>query len=587
MSVIDEVKQRTDIAAVVGQYVALTKAGRTLRALCPFHTEKTPSFFVYPDRQSWHCFGACSTGGDVFSFIMKKENIDFGEALRLLAQRAGVAMPSKLEKDPEKDKKERICRVNEAAAQYFHNQLLNTPTAEKVRHYLNSRGVSDKTIANFQIGFSPSSREGLKQYLVEKGYTESELLDAGLVVASENGRTYDRFRGRLMFPIQDERRHTTGFGARVLDDSLPKYINSPQTPVVDKSGSLYGINLASSAIRQQNLVVIVEGYVDVIIAHQNGFANVVASMGTAITDKQVNTLKRLTGNLALALDADSAGEEAMLRCVAYENILDSELKVILLPEGEDPDDVIKENAGIWQELVKKAIPVLDYTFDVVAAKLDLSTASGKSSAAHRLLPMIAEIKNVVRRGHYLQKLASLIRVSEHNLEDELRKMKAGHDRQPSGREATGLALRPIFSNPREEYCLALLLRYPELKGQSESLLPEYFDNSENREIFLALQKEGVNDLASMRDKLDAAVWEHLETIASKDIPAGRIEQKYNDCILSLRKKFLQNLETKKAEVLLSERETGGTAAELAKQEEQGIEVKTKLLEVFNQKTSRG
>lgn len=587
MSIIDEVKQRTDIEAVIGQYTTLKKAGRTLRALCPFHTEKTPSFFVYPDRQSWHCFGACATGGDVFSFIMKKEGIDFGEALRLLAERAGVTIPSKLEKDPEKDKKERLYRANEAAAQYFHNQLLNSPAAEKARHYLTKRGVSSKTIDDFQIGFSPNSREALRAYLIEKVYTESELVDAGLIIASEDGRTYDRFHGRMMFPIQDARGHVTGFGARVMDDSLPKYINSPQTTLFDKSGSLYGINLASSAIRKHDLAVIVEGYMDVIIAHQYGFANVVASMGTAITDKQVNTLKRLSGNLALALDADSAGEEAMLRCIAYENILDAELKVILLPEGKDPDEVIKENSGVWQALVEKAIPVLDYTFDIVTAKLDLSTANGKSLAARRLLPNIAEIKDVIRQGHYLQKLSRLTKVSALKLEAEVRKIKVGGGKQISKREGTGPALRSIFSSPREEYCLALLLRYPELMGQNEGLLPEYFDNSANREIYLTLQKEGLDNFASLRNKLDAAIWEHLEAIANKDIPAGRIEQKYNDCVLSLRKKFLQDLEAKKAEVLLSEREMGGTIAELAKQEEQGTENKTKLLEVFIQKTSRG
>tara|TARA_B100000315_G_scaffold122026_1_gene111877 strand:+ start:2202 stop:3968 length:1767 start_codon:yes stop_codon:yes gene_type:complete len=588
MSVIDEVKQGTDIVAVIAQYTTLSKAGRALRALCPFHSEKHPSFFVYPEQQSWHCFGACSTGGDVFSFLMKKENIDFGETLRLLAQRAGVTIPSKLGKDPEKGKKERLYRVNEAATRYFHSQLLSSPLAEKARQYLTNRTVLDKAITDFQLGFSPNSWEALKRHLSKMGYTDDELLDAGLIIASADGKAHDRFRGRLMFPIRDDRGHTTGFGTRVLDDSSPKYINSPQTPIFDKSGSLYGINLAASAIRQLNQAVIVEGYFDVVIAHQYGFTNVVASMGTAITDKQVNILKRLTGNLVLALDADSAGEEAMLRCVSYENTLDSELKVILLPEGKDPDDVIKENTSTWQELAGRATPVVDYTFDINAAKLDLTTASDKSLAARRLLPIIAEIKDMVRQSHYLQKLASLINVSGRNLEAELRKINGAQEKRLSKREI--LTPRPIsgslLSNPLEEYCLTLLLRCPELKEQSESLLPEYFDNSENREIFLAWQQ--VNpDISQLRDKLDASIREHLEVIANKDIPAGQIKQKYIGCILNLRKRFLQNMEIKRAEVLLSERELGGTAAELAKQEEQGIEVKTRLLEIFIQKTNKG
>ena len=574
--------------AVIAQYTTLSKAGRALRALCPFHSEKHPSFFVYPEQQSWHCFGACSTGGDVFSFLMKKENIDFGETLRLLAQRAGVTIPSKLGKDPEKGKKERLYQVNEAATRYFHSQLLSSPLAEKARQYLTNRTVLDKAITDFQLGFSPNSWEALKRHLSKMGYTDDELLDAGLIIASADGKARDRFRGRLMFPIRDDRGHTTGFGTRVLDNSSPKYINSPQTPIFDKSGSLYGINLAASAIRQLNQAVIVEGYFDVVIAHQYGFTNVVASMGTAITDKQVNILKRLTGNLVLALDADSAGEEAMLRCVSYENTLDSELKVILLPEGKDPDDVIKENTSTWQELAGRATPVVDYTFDINAAKLDLTTASDKSLAARRLLPIIAEIKDMVRQSHYLQKLASLINVSGRNLEAELRKTNGAQEKRLSKREI--LTPRPIsgslLSNPLEEYCLTLLLRCPELKEQSESLLPEYFDNSENREIFLAWQQVNPN-ISQLRDKLDASIQEHLEAIANKDIPAGQIKQKYIDCILNLRKRFLQNLEIKRAEVLLSERELGGTAAELAKQEEQGIEVKTRLLEIFIQKTNKG
>ncbi|HJM37081.1 MAG TPA: DNA primase, partial [Dehalococcoidales bacterium] len=543
MSVVDEVKQGTDIVAVIAQYTTLSKAGRTLRALCPFHSEKHPSFFVYPEQQSWHCFGSCSTGGDVFSFLMKKENINFGETLRFLAQRAGVTIPSKLGKDPERGKKERLYQVNEDATRYFHSQLLSSPLAEKARQYLTNRAVLDKAITDFQLGFSLNSWEALKRHLSKMGYTNDELFDAGLITASADGKAHDRFRGRLMFPIRDDRGHITGFGTRVLDDSSPKYINSPQTPIFDKSGSLYGINLAASAIRQLNKAVIVEGYFDVIIAHQYGFANVVASMGTAITDKQVNILKRLTGNLVLALDADSAGEEAMLRCVSYENTLDSELKVILLPEGKDPDDVIKENTSTWQELAGKATPVVDYTFDINAAKLDLTTASDKSLAARRLLPIIAEIKDMVRQSHYLQKLASLINVNGRNLEAELRKINGAQEKRLSKREI--LTPRPIseslLSNPLEEYCLTFLLRCPELKEQSESLLPEYFDNIENREIFLAWQQV-YPDISQLRDKLDVSIREHFEAIANKDIPAGQIEQKYSDCILNLRKRFLQNLE---------------------------------------------
>jgi len=584
MSVIDEVKQRIDILEVVSQYVKLTKSGRTFRGLCPFHSEKHPSFFVYPERQSWHCFGACNTGGDVFSFVMKKEGIDFGEVLRLLAQRAGIALPSRLEPSAKRDEQERLYQINEVAAQYFHNLLLNSPAGEKARSYVASRGLSPETITSFQLGFSPNSWEALKQHLMERGYTESELLPAGLVVETEAGGTHDRFRNRLMFPISDVKGRITGFGARALDDSLPKYLNSPQTQIFDKSSSLYGINLATAAIRQQNMVVIVEGYMDVITAHQNGFNNVVASMGTAVTEKQVSAVKRLTKNMALALDADAAGEEAMLRAVGHENTLDAEVKVIILPKGKDPDDVIKKDTKTWQKLLEKALPVVDYTFNMVTSKFDLTTAKDKSLTVDKLLPIIAEIKDPVRQAHYLQKLARLVNVAERKLEAALKGIKPSPSRrrvEEPKPEAVAQALRPVFSSPVEEYCLALLLQHPELKAYPQHPLPEYFQNSEDREIFIAWQQ--VSDLSSLRDKLDPAIWEHLDYLLTKSLPPNQIEEKYADAVLRLREGFLRSLATKREAALALEAELGGTAAELAKLEEQGIEISLQLGEVFSQK----
>jgi len=588
MSVIDEVKQRIDIVEVVSQYASLTKAGRTFRALCPFHSEKHPSFFVYPEQQSWHCFGACNTGGDIFSFVMKKENMSFGEALRLLAQRAGVTIPSRFEAGAESKEKERLYQVNQAAAQYFHNLLVNSPAAEKARNYVTSRDFSAKTISDFQLGYSLNSWDALKQYLTERDYTEDELLTAGLVVQTEEGKTHDRFRNQLMFPILDARGHTIGFGARVLDDSLPKYINSPQTPIFDKSGTLYGINLAAAAIRQQDTAVIVEGYMDTITAHQNGFNNVIASMGTSVTEKQVNTLKRLTKNVALALDADAAGEEAMLRSVGYENILDAEVRIIVLPGGKDPDDVIKEDKNSWQRLVEEAIPVVDYTFNTVTSRLDLKTARDKSLAVDKLLPIVAEIKDAVRQAHYLQKLGQLVKLSERSLEAALGKIRTSQSRrrikEPKP-EDVSRAVRPLLSSPIEEYCLALLLQYPELKNRSEGLLPEYFESSQNHEIFIAWQQ--AKDLPSLKDKLDTALHEEVDKLINRSLSTNQIEQKFASCVLRLREQFLRGLVAKTEEVLALEAESGGTAAELAKLEEQGIEVSVQLGEVFAQRARRG
>ena len=587
MSVINEVKQRTDIVEVIGQYVSLKKAGRNLTALCPFHSEKHPSFFVYPEQQSWHCFGACNTGGDIFSFIMKKESLDFGDALRLLAQKAGVTIPSRFEREDGKEKREEQHQINEAATRYFHNLLLNSPAAEKARSYVAGRGFTPKTIADFQLGFSLDSWDSLKQYMLDRSYNENVLLDAGLILAGDDGKTHDRFRGRLMFPIRDVRGRTIGFGARALDDSLPKYLNSPQAPLFDKSSILYGIDLAAKSIRQQDMAVIVEGYIDVITAHQNSITNVVASMGTAVTEKQVSILKRLTKNLILALDADAAGEEAMLRSISYENTLNAEVRVIMLPEGKDPDDVIKEDAKSWHDLVAKAIPVVDYTFNMVTSRFDLTTARGKSLAVERLLPVVTAIEDPVRQAHYLQQLARLVKVSMHQLETALGRMRPSPSRrkiQEPTQEATTRALRPIVSVPLEEYCLALLLQHPELKANSKDLSPEYFENSENREIFIAWQQAG--DLTSLKEIVDTTIHEHLDSLVNKGLPSNQVEKRYADYARRLRERFLKNLEAKRAEIFALEAESGGIGADLAKLEQEGIEPSIQLRDIFTQERQR-
>ena len=582
MSVIDEVKQKIDIVDVASQYTKLIKAGRNFRGLCPLHSEKDPSFFVYPDQQSWHCFGACNTGGDAFSLVMKKQGIDFGEALQLLAQKAGVSLPTRAE--AEGGKKPKLYQINQAAAEYFYNLLISSPTAEAVRNYIARRGLSLKTVADFQLGFSPNSWEALKQHLVETGYSEDDLLEAGLIVESEDKKRHDRFRNRLMFPIHDNRGHTIGFGARALDDSMPKYLNSPQTPVFNKSSVLYGIDLAMPSIRQQEMAVIVEGYMDVITAHQHGFSNVVASMGTAVTERQIGSLKRLTKNLVLALDADAAGEEAMLRCVDYENITGSEIRAIIMPQGRDPDDVIKEDPQNWPKLLEEALPVIDFTFDQALAGLDLTTAKGKSLATERLFPVIDEIKDDTRQAHYLQKLATKLDVSFSTLERsfaayKVRKRRTSKAVAPESIKPT---VRTTLSNPREEYCLALLLQHPELKEQCRELSPEYFADTKNREIFLAYIK--TKDVKLIKRKLDSAFHEYIDYLMGKEAPANKLEMRLADYALRLRETHLRSRQDKYTEALVLARESGGSAAELAKLEEQGIEISAQMAEVFTQRS---
>jgi len=581
MSTVDEVKQKLDIVEVIGQYVKLTKAGRNFKAVCPFHNEKTPSFYVFPERQSWHCFGACSTGGDVFTFVMKKEGLDFGETLRLLADKAGVALPSKIEVGPKKDEKEKLFQVNEAAVQYYHNLLVNSAGGEKAKNYLLNRGLTTKTINDFQLGVSPNAWEMLMTYLKEKGFSESEMMDAGLILKNEEGKTHDRFHNRLMFPIRDARGRTTGFSGRVLDDSLPKYMNSPQTAIFDKSGTIYGIDMASSAIRTKDMVVIVEGYMDVIVAHQYGFNNVVASMGTAITEKHITILKKLTKNIALALDPDTAGEEAMTHSVDYENTAEVEIEVVTLPPDEDPDEVIKRDPKIWEAAIEKASPLAEYMVNFTASKFDLSKTTEKSKLIGQLIPLIARVKNDLRRDRWLRTLSKLTKIEYNVIEGLLKKSLISTNlRQPLNRSKI-VPVDTIGYNAREEYCLAILLQYPELKKQDEGLLPDYFQNTVNREIYCACLE--TEDSIALKERLEPAVREKLDVITTKNTPADRVAAKYTECVLALRKAFLLNQEAMRAEVFAMDSETGGAGAALARLKEEGLEPSIQLKDVFARK----
>jgi DNA primase len=613
MTTITEIKQRLDIVEVITEYVPLQKAGRNFKGSCPFHSEKHPSFFVFPEQQTWHCFGACGTGGDVFSFIMKKEGVDFGQSLRLLAQRAGITLgPPETPAKAEDKEKEKLFHINEAAAQYYHHLLLNTKAGEAARDYLSKRNVALETIMEFQLGFSPDSWEAIKNYLMDKGYKEKELAQAGLIIERENESSYDRFRNRLMFPICDAQGQVTGFGARALDDSLPKYINSPQMATFDKGSSLYGIDKAISAIRKKNLVIIVEGYMDVVLLHQSGWKNVVASMGTSVTEKQVDITKRLSKNIALALDADAAGEGATLRgveilahsldrkampiplssgLVKYENVLDAEIKVISLPQGKDPDEVVIENPTLWGNLVEQALPMLDFAFDVVISKVDINKAKDKSLAIEKLLPLIEEIKDPLRQAHYVQKLARLLKVSEPILMAVSRKLQAAKRKQRAT-EAMDKSRLPhqFVSSSIEEYCLALLLQYPELRHTAQELSPAHFHNTENREIFVKWQH--CSDIPELQSKLDTDLLEHLYYLSHKTFPPAIYENDtakqldLANCILRLQEKLSRTLEAEKEAVLEVERKKGDTSSELSKLEEQGIDSGKQLQEVFVKKGTR-
>jgi DNA primase len=488
----------------------------------------------------------------------------------------------------EDEKKERLFEINEAAAEYYHHLLSSTKVGATARDYLAGRKIMPETITEFRLGFSPDAWETIKNYLVGKGYTEKELVEAGLIIEKEEGGSYDRFRNRLMFPICDNQGRVTGFGARVLDDSLPKYINSPQTPIFDKSNSLYGIDKAKSAIRNRNSVIIVEGYMDVLTAHQHGWQNVVGSMGTSLTDKQVEGIKRLTNNITLALDADLAGEEATLRgkaILAYSNI---EGNVILLPPGKDPDEVIREEPALWQKLVEQAMPIMDFAFQSVISRVDVNKARDKSVAVQKLLPSIYEIKDPVQQSHYVKRLARELKIEESAIRAALRELKVGGRRPRPGKSTEQSCIARQFVSSRiEEDCLSLLLQYPELRPLAQELSAEYFEYTENREIFVKWQHSF--DIASLESKLDSSLLEHLYYLVGRGFPPAIRESEekrrrnLEDCILRLKEKLFRRLETEKEATLEIERAKGGISSELAKLEEQGIDSGLKLQEVFAKK----
>lgn len=495
MTAVDDVKSRIDIVDVIGSRVSLQKAGRNFKANCPFHNEKTPSFIVFPDRGTWHCFGACGTGGDAFSFLQRADNLTFSEALTQLADRAGVTLPDVRRQDESQQREtESLYTALQNAADYFNRILTYSPAGAAALRYLMERGINEESVKDFHLGMAPSGWEGLKHHLSDLGHSEEQLLAAGLIIPRDDsnragdsgGGSYDRFRARLMFPVRDVKGRVIGFGARALDDSQPKYLNSPQTPLFDKSGSLFGIDRAQEAIRAEEEVVLVEGYMDAVQAHQSGFRNVVAIMGTALTDKQVGLVRRLARRYALALDPDAAGEEATRRSLEGAwNIFQREivrgagarqdlyvrrelpkLRVIALPPGRDPDDVIRDDPDDWRRRVAEATPILDYLISWEAGRPESVTSEGRLAAVNRIFPLITALENTFEQQEAFSKLASALKIDESTLEAAVgRPANRRRARPANGRASDASADIPASalddnrSDALEEYLLKLMLEY--------------------------------------------------------------------------------------------------------------------------------
>jgi len=543
MSNIEEIKSRLDIVDLVSESVQLRRSGKNYTGFCPFHSNtRTPAFVVFSETGTWRCFGQCNEGGDIFSFVMKKEGWDFSETLHYLAEKAGVELkPPTPAEQAAAEEGENLRLLLEEAVTFYRHQLVNTPAGKVALNYLHQRGLTDATIEAFGLGYAPDSWDAIQGHFKSRRYSEKELLDAGLLTeraAEQAGapvRIYDRFRHRIMIPIRDERSRMAGFGARILDpEDIPKFLNSPQTAIFDKGRLLYGLDRARKAIRGLDQAVIVEGYLDVIALHQAGFENAVSPMGTALTERQLYLLKRYTRRIVLALDSDAAGSAATLRglqiarqsldresepvfdargLLGHEARLQADIRVSTLPDGMDPDDVVNGDPEEWRHILETARPVVQHVMETLAASRDLDDPKVKTEVAGQVLPLIDELPSAIERDTYRQRLARLLHVDERTLAGETRpgRLRPGRRVQPV-RPAGAIPLPQAAAGTRivqsahtlEAHALGVLLRRPDLlykvdrflqEGGLGRISEEDFQHGDHRAILRVLQESIDQDVA--------------------------------------------------------------------------------------------
>lgn len=421
-----EIKSRLTITDLVSQYVQLKKAGRNLKGLCPFHAEKSPSFIVSPDKGIAYCFG-CHKGGDVFFFLQEMEGVDFVDALKILAERTGVKLEEyHTEKRISKSEKDELLRIHELATEFYEHQLRETPDGAKVLEYLHRRGIHDESIRTFRLGFSPDSYEALYPVLLKEGFTKRMLVSAGVAMSQDTSaeKIYDRFRGRLMFPIFDSMGRIVAFGGRALQkEQEPKYLNSPETVLYQKSHILYGFSHAKSSLKQQQSALVVEGYMDMIAAHQAGVANTVASSGTALTVKQLRLLQPFIQTLYLAFDMDDAGQAAAHRAYELTRDFDFHVKMVQLPEGKDIAEYAKSHVAELQNVLQQAFEYAEYFYQHTLSIYGKETFSEKRKILQEFYPFFFRLKSRIEKDHFIRKLAKDLDLTELQIYDEMKNFK--------------------------------------------------------------------------------------------------------------------------------------------------------------------
>lgn len=510
---VDEIREKCDLVEVVSQYVALRKRGRTLEGLCPFHTEKTPSFHVNPERQIWKCFG-CGEGGDVFSFVQKIDNISFAEAAEILAAKVGIKIERTEQAARQISEKERILRANNIACAYFRSML---PKSAKAQAYLEKRGLNAAIVEKYKIGYAPQEWDSLLSHLITQRVSQADALKAGLIIARENSTGfYDRFRDRLMFPILDTSERVIAFGGRVMGEGEPKYLNSPETPLFYKNKTLYALNFARRAIPARDQLLVVEGYMDAIAAQAAGFENTVATMGTALTEEHVNIISRFTKNVILSFDADSAGLNAALRSSPIFERAGFNVRILNMPKGEDPDSVLRGgDASRFATMLERALPVPDFRIKIVLNKYDMTSEEGKATALKEIVSILAELDSVVDTERLIRHLArfhpnfsSGTTLAEDHLRAEVTRLKSRATRQKhlevgaNKKESSTPAAKPQRKISLVERSERLLLGIIIFQQADASKVFNEVPAKEFSEGSLRLLAESVNRLCADEGKID-------------------------------------------------------------------------------------
>lgn len=522
MSIIDDIKTKADIVQIVSPYVTLQQSGKNLKGLCPFHSERTASFFISPERQTWRCFGACSDGGDVISFIMKIENKEFSETIQSLAETLGIDYKLNIQSDISKNSE--LFEINELAANFFSN-LLESKEGNAGIEYLLARGLNIKTIKQFKLGLSPKQPTALIEYFESIKIPKSKLTEIGL--ASENQKGFrDFFSNRIMFPIQNPKNKIIGFGGRSLENNGPKYLNTAATPIFDKKSILYGYNHVGRLLPKNLPIIIVEGYMDAISAHQYGYNNVVATLGTSITKQHLTQLKKISKKIIQALDSDQAGQSATLRSlestysIFEEGYLgqrkEIELHIASLPPNEDPDSLIRNNVKKWEAALNQSLPFIEFLINAIGTLFIINTSNDKTKVVEKLLPFIAHTRNSFEQEKYFTSLAKKLDVKEQTLKvsmNNLVKLKTKPKNNTLQTDRVILKQTDIRSSYYlEDYLTALLIQIPELKQQYLELDISQLTSIENKELLLFWEKSNceITDLEIASNALK----EHLQYIKS-------------------------------------------------------------------------